>query len=63
MSLVLILCLLVALALSAPLLGADTRYPGADRRADRPARGKRYRPSWNAAIADEARQDQFGRTS
>ncbi|WP_432542734.1 hypothetical protein [Kineococcus sp. SYSU DK002] len=63
MSLVLILVLLTALAFTVPFLGADTRYPGAGARPDRPSRGKRYRRSWHSATTTTARRDQFGRTS
>ncbi|WP_432565322.1 hypothetical protein [Kineococcus sp. SYSU DK003] len=63
MSLLVVLGVLVALALTAPFLGEDTRWPGAGKQADRPQRGKRYRHSWNAAIAEEVRRQDFGRTT
>ncbi|GAB3455300.1 hypothetical protein AB1207_05925 [Kineococcus endophyticus] len=62
MTALVVLCLLVAIAVAAPLFGADTRWPGSGTRADRPSRGKRYRRSWDSAIA-EARRDEFDRTS
>jgi hypothetical protein len=57
-----VLCVLLALALTAPFVGADTRWPGAGTRPDRPSRGKRYRAQWDSAIS-EARRDEFDRTS
>ena len=56
MSALLVLVLLFILAVLAPLVGADTRYPGAGRRADRPARGKRYRSRPQTATAHGARR-------
>ena len=56
MSALLVLALLVVLALLAPLVGADTRYPGAGRRADRPARKKRYRSRPQTATVREVRR-------
>ena len=66
MSLLIVLGLLLALALTVPFLGADSRYPGSgDRpdRADRPRRGERYRTSWDAAIAEKVSRGDFDRTS
>ncbi|WP_380170847.1 hypothetical protein ACFEMC_17590 [Kineococcus sp. DHX-1] len=62
MTALVVLALLIAIAVAAPLVGADTRWSGAGTRPDRPSRGKRYRRSWDAAIA-EARRDDFDRTS
>ncbi|WP_432521209.1 hypothetical protein [Kineococcus sp. SYSU DK006] len=56
MSALLVLVLLLALAVLAPLVGADTRYPGAGRRADRPAPRKRYRFRSSTATAPEVRR-------
>jgi hypothetical protein len=57
-----VLCLLIALAVAAPLVGADTRWPGSATRPDRPSHGKRYRRLWDSAIS-EARRDDFDRTT
>ncbi|PRY13342.1 hypothetical protein CLV37_10810 [Kineococcus rhizosphaerae] len=61
MSALVVLCVLLALALTAPWWGADTRWPGSATRPDRSERGKRYRKTWDAAIAGKAHQDDFGR--
>lgn len=63
MSVLIVLCVLLALALTAPFLGADTRFGGSGTQPDRPRQGKRYRRVWDSAIAEEVRQDQFERTS
>ena len=63
MSVLIVLCVLLAFALTAPFLGADTRFDGSGAQPDRPRRGKRYRRVWDSAIAEEVRQDQFERTS
>ena len=56
MSAPIVLALLVVLAVLAPLVGADTRYPGAGCRADRPARRKRYRRAPLSATARGVRR-------
>ncbi|GAA0300955.1 hypothetical protein [Kineococcus aurantiacus] len=63
MSALVVLILLVALAVAAPMCGADTRWPGAGARPDKPRRGKRYRLVHDAATAHAVRRDQFDRTS
>jgi hypothetical protein len=63
MSLLVVLGVLLALALTAPFLGEDSRWPGAGKRSDRPRRGKRYRNSWDAAIAEAVRRQDFDRTT
>jgi hypothetical protein len=63
MSLLVVLGLLLALALLAPVVGADTRFPGAGDRPDRPRAEKRYRRSARTATVRAARREQFGRTS
>ena len=63
MSLLVVLGLLLALAVLAPLVGADTRFPGAGTRPDRPRVEKRYHRSTNTATVRAARREQFGRTS
>lgn len=62
MTALVVLLLLIAIAVAAPLVGADTRWPGSGTHPDRPSRGKRYRRAWDSAIA-EARRDDFDRTS
>jgi hypothetical protein len=61
--LLIVLCVLLAIALTAPFVGADTRFPGASTRPDRPRAGKRYRRLWDSAIAEEVHRDQFDATS
>ncbi|NAZ77410.1 hypothetical protein GTQ99_18565 [Kineococcus sp. T13] len=56
MSAPIVLALLLAVAVLAPLVGADTRYPGAGRRADRPARARRYRSRSRTATARGTRR-------
>lgn len=63
MSLLVVLCLLLAVAVTAPFAGADTRYPGSERRADRPRAGKRYRRAWDSALNEQIHRDQFDQTS
>lgn len=62
-SLLVLLCVLLAIALTAPFLGADTRYPGSGDQPDRPLRGKRYRRLWDSAITERVHRDEFDRTS
>ena len=57
MSAPVVLVLLLVLAVLAPLVGADTRYPGAGRRADRPVRAKRYRRQHQTATVRRARRE------
>jgi hypothetical protein len=57
-----ILCVLLAIALTAPFFGVDTRFPGSDVRTERTRRGKRYRDSWNSAIAETVERSDFDRT-
>jgi hypothetical protein len=63
MSLLVVLCVLLALALTTPSLGADTRFPGSGDQPDRPRRGKRYQRLWDAAIAERVHRDEFDRTT
>ena len=62
-SLLIVLGVLLAIALTAPFLGADTRWDGSGEQPDRPERGKRYRRLWDSAITEEVHRDQFDRTS
>jgi hypothetical protein len=59
----LVLAVLLAIAITAPFVGADTRWPGAGDRADRPRGGKRYRKLWDAAIAEQVERSEFDRTT
>ncbi|MBB2900591.1 hypothetical protein FHR75_001379 [Kineococcus radiotolerans] len=63
MSLLIVLGLLLVLAVTAPLVGADTRYPGAAPRPDRPRAEKRYRLPRGTATRFAVRRDQLGRTT
>ncbi|WP_041291959.1 hypothetical protein [Kineococcus radiotolerans] len=63
MSLLIVLGLLLVLAVAAPLVGADTRYPGAAPRSDRPRAEKRYRRPRSTATRFTVRRHQLGRTT
>lgn len=63
MAALIVLGVLVALALTAPFLGVDSRYPGSGDRPDRPRAGKRYRQAWDAAITEQVSREDFDRTT
>jgi len=57
-----VLCVLLAIAVTAPFFGVDTRFAGSDVRPDRPRRGKRYRVSGNSATTEKVERSDFDRT-